>query len=253
MRLIIMGCEYTGKTTLATNISKWMIEAMGLPLVRWHNHFVPPKSDQHMVVYGASEGDRTAPGKTASDLFSETEEEQMLYLSPLLLEQFQRHMIWRHIHPNMYRTEEDCLIIDGHYADAVYAPLYFGYGEPGSFADRRQRARVWDAELMGMAPDTVLVLMTASVEVVRQRMEDNPRPRSVLQPQDAEQVLKGFQEEYDSSLILRRFTLDTARSSEHETFRAFLLKMWPHLSQTDRLRLATPAPIPNLVVPTADS
>ena len=240
MRLIIMGCEYAGKTTLAVDISKWMIQAMGLPFVRWHNHFVVPRLDQHLIVFREGEDEAMAPGKTAADLFTEQDEEQMLSLSPLLLEQFQRHMIWRHIHPNMYRTEDDNLLINGYYADAVYAPLYYGYGQAGTFGDRRQRARVWDAELMGLAPDTVLVLVTTSAAVVRQRMQQNPRPRCILQPQDAELVLNGFQEEYDLSLINRRFTLNTTRSSEQETFRGFLRKLWPHLSQADRLRLATP-------------
>ena len=229
MRLIIIGCEYAGKTTLAVAISKWMIQAMGLPFVRWHNHFVVPKLDQHLIVHGAEADESVFPGKTAADLFTEEDEDQMLSLSPLLLEQFQRHMIWRHIHPNMNSTEDDYLLINGYYADAVYAPLYYGYGEPGSFADRRQRARVWDAQLMGMAPDTVLVLVTASAAAIRQRMQQNPRPRCILQPQDAERVLDGFQEEYDLSLINRRFTLDTTCSSEQETFWAFLRKMWPHL------------------------
>ena len=239
MRLVITGCEYAGKTTLAVGISKWMIQAMGLPFVRWHNHFVVPKLDQHLIVQDEG-GEHSLAGKTASDLFTKEDEKQMLALSPLLLEQFQRHMIWRHIHPNMYRSEDDNLFINAYYADAVYAQLYYGYGEPNSFADRRQRARVWDAELMGLAPDTVLVLVTTSAAVVRQRMQQNPRPRCILQPQDAELVLNGFQEEYDLSLINRRFTLNTTRSSEQETFRGFLRKLWPHLSQADRLRLATP-------------
>ena len=50
MRLLIVGCEYAGKTTLAREISNWMIEAMGLRLVRWHNHFVVPRLDEHMIV-----------------------------------------------------------------------------------------------------------------------------------------------------------------------------------------------------------
>jgi adenylate kinase family enzyme len=33
MRLLIIGCEYAGKTTLARRISRWMIDSMGLPYV----------------------------------------------------------------------------------------------------------------------------------------------------------------------------------------------------------------------------
>ena len=41
MQLILTGCGYAGKTTLAVEISRWMIREMGVPFVRWHNHFAP--------------------------------------------------------------------------------------------------------------------------------------------------------------------------------------------------------------------
>ena len=236
MRLIMIGCEYAGKTTLAVEISKWMIEAMGLSFVRWHNHFVVPQVDQHLVIRGQSDDHHVVPGKGAADSFAEKEQEQILALTPSLLEQFQRHMIWRHLHPTSY-DEDDYLVINWYYADAVYAPLYYGYGDPGTFADRRQRARAWDAEVMKLAPDTVLVLVEASADVIRQRMRQNPRARSILQEKDVELVLDRFREEYDNSLIYRRFTLATTDASPENSVQAFLRQMWPHLSQADRLRM----------------
>jgi hypothetical protein len=133
MRLILIGCEYAGKTTLAVEISKWMIEALGLPFVRWHNHFVVPHIDQHLVVRAQGDDRIPVPGKAAADELTEEEQEQILALKPALLEQFQRHMIWRHLVPSFYSNEDDYLLINWYYADAVYAPLYYGYGEPGSF------------------------------------------------------------------------------------------------------------------------
>jgi thymidylate kinase len=236
MRLIMIGCEYAGKTTLAVEISKWMIKAMGLSFVRWHNHFVVPQVDQHLVIRGQSDDHHVVPGKGAADSFAEEEQEQIMALTPSLLEQFQRHMIWRHLHPNAY-AEDDYLVINWYYADAVYAPLYYGYGDPGTFADRRQRARAWDAEVMKLAPDTVLVLVEASADVIRQRMRQNPRARSILQEKDVEFVLDRFREEYDNSLIYRRFTLATTDASPENSVQAFLRQMWPHLSQADRLRM----------------
>ena len=50
MQLILTGCGYSGKTTLAVEISRWMIREMGVPFVRWHNHFVVPRLDQHLIV-----------------------------------------------------------------------------------------------------------------------------------------------------------------------------------------------------------
>ena len=238
MRLTIIGCEYAGKTTLAVQLSKWMIEAMGIPFVRWHNHFVVPRLDGHLIVRAEGDGHTALPGKQEGDLNTVAEEEQILTLMPSLLEQLQRHNIWRHLHPDMYR-EDDCLMVNAYYADAVYAPLYYGYGEPGSFSDRRRRARAWDAEVTKLAPDTVLVLVKASADVIRRRMEESPRPRSILKEQDAELVLRRFQEEYDDSLIGRRFTLDTSDASVDETFQEFLTQMRPHLSQVDHLRIVS--------------
>ena len=237
MRLLVIGCEYAGKTTLAQKVSRWMIEEMGVSHVRWHNHYVVPHLDRHLIVRAREDPSTVVSGKKDADLNTEEDEKQMMTLAPSLLEQFQRHMIWRHLHPDMYRGPDDALTINGHYADAVYAPLYYGYGEPGSFADRRQRARAWDCELMSLAPDTVLVMVKASAEVIRRRMRQSPRPRCVVRDRDVELVLDRFQEEYDSSLITRRFALDTTAAPVKETFHEFLRKMWPHLTQVDLLRL----------------
>jgi thymidylate kinase len=236
MRLMMIGCEYAGKTTLAVEISKWMIEAMGLSFVRWHNHFVVPQVDQHLVIRGQSDDHHVAPGKGAADSFAEEEQEQIMALTPSLLEQFQRHMIWRHLHPNAY-AEDDYLVINWYYADAVYAPLYYGYGDTGTFADRRQRARAWDAEVMKLGPDTVIVLVEASADVIRERMRAKPRAKGILQEKDVDRVLDRFREEYDNSLIYRRFTMDTTDASPEESLQSFLKQMWPHLSQGDRLRM----------------
>ena len=217
MRLVLIGCEYAGKATLAAEVSKWMIEAMGLPFVRWHNHFVLPYLDQHLAVRAEAGGPEVVPGKTADDTFDDEDLEQITRLRPMVLEQFQRHMVWRHPYAGDFEAETDFLAINFYYADAVYAPLYYGYGEPGSFADRRRRARAWDAELMKVAPDTVLVLMTASADVIRQRMRDSPRSRGILNEPEVELVLERFEDEYRDSLIPRRFRLDTTSKSPQES------------------------------------
>ena len=44
MRIIMIGCEYAGKTTLAGKTVDWIVEAMGRssPICAWHDHFVLP-------------------------------------------------------------------------------------------------------------------------------------------------------------------------------------------------------------------
>ena len=47
-----------------------------------------------------------------------------------------------------YTDMPDLFLIDWYYSDAVYAPLYYGYGGPGQYAERRLIARSFDAEAM---------------------------------------------------------------------------------------------------------
>ena len=68
--------------------------------------------------------------------------------------------------------QDDVLFVNFYYAEAVYAPLYHGYGEPDSFADRSVRAREWDRELLPYAPDMVLVHVTADPAAVAQAHGD---------------------------------------------------------------------------------
>ena len=234
MRLLLIGCEYAGKQTLAAGISRWMIRAMGVPYGRWHDHYVVPRLDGHMIVRGNDEA--AAPGKEEADLNTAADEEQILSLRPGVLEQLQRHMIWRHLHPDMYR-DDDVLSINHYYADAVYAPIYHGYGEPGSFADRRQRARAWDVELMELAPDTVLVLVEADAQTIRKRMATTPARKGPLREEDVPLILQRFREEFDESLLHVKLALDTTDSSPDQTLATLLKEVEPQLSHIDRLRI----------------
>ena len=210
MRLIIIGCEYAGKTTLAEGITRWVAQTMGVTQ-DWHDHFVMP--------FDEGKGRAIEQGD----------------MRPTLLEAHMRYMI--DYHSGGFSANTDHWLIDWYYGDAVYAPLYYGYGGRGEYADRRAMARSYDAKVKQMAPDTVLVLMKASAEVIRRRMRENPRSRNPFKAQDVELVLERFEEEYGNSLIQRRFTLNTTDASAAEVLDEFLAKMEPHLTSTDRLRI----------------
>ena len=229
MRLIVIGCEYAGKATLAVQLSLWMMETMGLPRVRWHAHFELWHAGRDIVV----------PSPEHSSALDTRRIEELMALSPELRERLQRQMIWRHLYPDMYRETGDCLMVSFYYAEAVYAPLYYGYGEPGTAADRRRRARAWDAEVMLNAPDTVLILVRASSNTIVQRMRHNPRQGCPLRVEDVTMVTDRFDEEYANSLILRRFALDTTDTSPAGTLDAFVSCVKPYLSQMDHLRIAS--------------
>lgn len=221
MRVVLIGCEYAGKTTLASRISRLIVEEMGHPLPMhqsgWHDHFVLPFSS-------SSVGD------------ADEDAEQILAMKPSLLEKFSRYLIYYHFQHLIYTDNHD-LLTNWYYGDAVYAPLYYGYGGSGEYADRQVMARQLDAEVMRAMPDMVLVLMKASPAVIRQRKSENPHPYCVLQDEDVELVLQRFEEEYARSLIRRRFILDTTDAREEETFREFMHQMKPHLNERDLLSL----------------
>ena len=212
MKLILVGCEYAGKTTLANEIVKWIDHTMG-GARGFHDHFTIPPSE-----------------------LTEEDQEQFLGLSPRLKEQFQRYVIDYHLQPAFY-SDPDHNLVGFHIEEAVYAPLYYGYGGKGQYAERTTLARAVEKTIMQKAPDTVLILLNASAEVIAKRMRENLHPRPVVLEQDIAHVLQRFDEEYQNSLIRRKFVLDTTTTTVAETLQQFATQIEPYLTDTDRLRM----------------
>ena len=218
MRLILVGCEYAGKTTLANEIVKWIGRTMGGERT-FHDHFTVPSSE-----------------------FTEEEQEQFLALSPRIKENFQRYVIEYHLHPSFY-SDPDHNLVGLHIEEAVYAPLYYGYaghyGAERGTTDRSALARAVEKEIMARAPDTVLILLKASKEVIARRMNEAPHERGVVREEDIDAVLQRFEEEYQNSLIRHRFILDTSTATVEATINEFASKIERHLTEADRLRILT--------------
>lgn len=216
MKLIIVGCEYVGKTTLSNEIVEWIGRTMGGGR-SFHDHFTIPSSE-----------------------FNEEEQEQFLALSPSLKEAFQRYVIEYHTHESFYQ-DPDHNVVGFHIEEAVYAPLYYGYsGHSGvvrGTTNRQAFARSVDTQIMKRAPDTVLVLLKAAPEVILQRMSDTPHIRQVVHGEDIAEVLGRFEEEFQSSLIRRKITLDTSTNHVEQTLDEFVRKIEPFLSEADRMRI----------------
>ena len=231
MRLVVIGCEYAGKTTLARGLAERVAAAYGAP-VRVHDHWVPPVIwDQDPVtcyVVGAK-GVLPEPSRYGSlggaerDRLARLHADDVRALGPWLLEQHQRAMVWRHLHPNIYDEAGELgpvshsIQVDFYYAEAVYAPRYYGYGGPGTFEDRVRRAREWDGRLMDIAPGTVLVHVTATAEEIERRMSAAPHADSLLQPGDAERVLARYADQFEASLLRRKIGIDTTCSTPDES------------------------------------
>ena len=158
-------------------------------------------------------------GGVERDRLASAHADDVRALSPWLLEQHQRAMVWRHLHPTAYEEAGDTgpvahsIQVDFYYAEAVYAPLYYGYGGPGSFDDRVRRAREWDERLMEIAPETILVHVSATADEIERRMAAGPHADPVLKPGDAERVLLRYAGQFDASLIRRKIEIDTTGST----------------------------------------
>ena len=120
-------------------------------------------------------------------------------------------------------------------ADAVFAPLYWGYGREGEYADRRVMVRHYDEEVLHLMPDTILVLIKVSADTIRQRMRAGESPF----PDRHQATL--FQEEFDSSLITRRFEIDTTDATVGESLQEFVRKVEPLITPEDRKRIEAAA------------
>lgn len=243
MRLILTGAEYVGKHTLASKIEKWWGTEVGEetlmkndpPLFnKFHDHFNIPYI-MHPV------------GHHEAALVEEGQK-HILKLPPGLMEYFQRYNLMNKFslgYAINYIEYSDMFFIDWYYGEAVYAPMYFGYGDVGQYADRRKLARVMDASVLKRIPDTVLVLLRAKPEVVKKRFREAKSPfpnrhgATPFKEEDTEAVLERFEEEYLNSLLTYKFDLDTTDASEDETLDEFVRKMKPHITPEDRLRMLT--------------
>ena len=212
MRLILVGIEYAGKTTLGGEITKWIGRTMGGGRI-FHDHFTIPSPELE--------------GSDRDLLFKAT---------PRFREMFQRYQMEHHLSDGFY-GDPDHMLTGFHIEDAVYAPLYYGYGGPGEYAERSLLARSMEREIMKKAPDTVMILMKASRDTIAKRMSENPHSHTVVQEKDIDDVLERFDQEYGNSWIRRKFELDTSTATVGETLAEFDAKIKPILSHADRTRV----------------
>ena len=178
----------------------------------------------------------------SSELTPEAQE-SLTTVHPQVLEMFQRYMIDYHVSEGFYGNEDHNLmglVIE----EAVYAPLYYGYGGKNSAAPERspegqrtKMARMIEATMLERGPGTVLVLFKAAPEVIKARMAAAPHRHQLVREEDVEYVLERFEEEFAASLIQRRFVLDTTAATEEETLAEFVARYEPFHTEADRARM----------------
>jgi hypothetical protein len=210
MRLILVGCEYAGKTTLANEIVEWIGRTMGSSRT-FHDHFSIPNAE-----------------------LPEEDKEPYAALSPYLRQLFQLYMMNHHFHDTFY-GKPDHNLIGFHIEEAIYGPLYYGYAADGDIGS--PLARRLEGEIMQKAPDTVLILLRAQPEVIVRRMAEARHEWQIVQEKDVEFVLQRFEEEYEASILPGKFALDTSDVPVLETLAEFAVQIEPLINRADRQRI----------------
>ena len=217
MHVILTGCEYVGTTTLGWAISRWAKGVMGGH--HWfHDHWKIPEVSHQPHTREENQG--------------------FLALSANLRESFQRYHMEYHLQPGFYGSPHH-VMVGFHIDEAVYAPLYYGYGEPGEYGDRESAARTTEAALLEIARDTVLILLKASPEAIKARMKAEPHENALVKDGDVEKVLAAFEDQHTRSLLRKKIVIDNTEQTVAESLADFVTQIQPFLFHADRSRILT--------------
>ncbi len=205
MRIIAVGCEYYGVSTLIDQIDQW-----------GKNRGIRHHLDDHFTIPDAYHLDAE-------------EQQAMLDMLPAIKERFQRFQIAYHI--GVVGRHRHCLLGGFHIEEAVYGPRYY---YPGKGVEIRQV----ETEL---PDDVILVHLHARPEVIRQRMDNAPHPQPLVPSSDVQEILERFDQEVRQSWIRRRLEIDTSDLSPEQLLATFLEQVVPCLDSEDSLiRLLSP-------------
>ena len=204
MRIITIGCEYVGKTTLADALYEWGIEN---------------GRNFHM-----DDSDFSIPDDRQLD---DEEQRAMVEAPPGLKERFQRMQIFYHIF--VQSDCEDCIFGGYHIQEAIYGPRYY---YPGTVVNYLKIVE----DLL--QPDTILVLMTADPDEIWARMKATPHKYPIVPPGDVEEVQAEFERGFAASTIKRRVRFDTTGFPPEEILERFLVAVRPALSERDLLLMS---------------
>lgn len=201
MRIIIIGTEYTGKSTLANALQQWGMERG----IRHHmdDHFSVP--DQQTI-------------KDPADQKAMTE------VPESILERFQRFQIAYHV--RLINKYEHIVLTGFHIEEAVYGQRYY---YPGLLRPI-EHPQSWEHD---MPSDAILVLLNANADVIKQRMKADPHDYPIVPESDIEEIQEAFQEEFRRSIFKKKFQIDTSELNADSLLKAFLDGSYNFLGAAD--------------------
>ena len=209
MRVIAIGSEYAGKSTLVQAIQNWGMERG----IKHHmdDHFSVP--DQQTL-------------KDPADHKAMTE------LSSPIKERFQRFQVAYHV--RLVNKYQHVLLTGFHIEEFVYGQRYY-YPDLQRAVENPQ---AWEKD---MPSDIILVHLTANADVIKKRMTDDPHNYQIVPESDIEEIQGAFQEEFRKSFFKQKFQIDTSEHNADSLLREFLDGSFPYLSAADHaIRLAKP-------------
>lgn len=197
MRIIAVGCEYSGVSTLIAGLDSWGRE-------RGIQHHL----DDHFTI---------------PDAFHLSDEEQraMLDMLPAIKERFQRFQLVYHV--RLLHRYRHILLGGFHIEEAIYGPRYYYVG-------KTQAVREYEPE---MPDDTLLVHLHARPNVILKRMDESPHPHQLVPADDVSEILQAFEQEVRASWIRRKIVIDTSDLTPQQLVEEFLRRSIPHLGPDD--------------------
>ncbi len=200
MKIIAVGCEYTGVTSLFDGLMDWGNKRG----IKFHldDHFTIPDR-QHL---------------TPEDQITVTQ------LSPALKQRWQQMQIVYHV--RLINLLDHILLGGFHIEEEVYGPLYY---YPGNLA---HGSREFETE---MPKESILVHLTARSEVIQSRMDANPHEYNLLKKEDIPMILARFEEEVNKSWLKRKIEIDTSDLNPDQLTQTFLEKARPLMNAQDLL------------------
>ena len=199
MRLIIVGCAYSGVTTLIDGLYAW-----GKDRGIYHH------LDDHFTI---------------PDAFHLDDEEQkgMLDMLPAIKERFQRFQIVYHV--RLLHKFDHILMGGFHIEEKIYGPQYY---YPGINIHIRE----YEPD---MPEDVILTHLYARPEVIRIRMETHPHLFPLVPSEEVPDILQRFEEEVAESWIKNKFSIDTSDLTPAKLLETFLEQSVPYLNTRDML------------------
>ena len=195
MRSIFVGIEYAGKSTLIKLLQDY-----------YHRRKLHTHIDDHFTIPDA----RLSPESRAL----------LVGFPDDVKERMQRMQIQYHI--EVIRNYANTLIAGWHIEEAVYTAMYGDDPENPYYKRYNYRAqRVYEAQVFeARLPDVVLIHVTASDDVIRDRLKQNPHEYQIIREADLPEIRKRFEEEVEKSLFThkgRKIVIDTTEKTAPES------------------------------------